>query len=443
MISQPFYRPEPLDHQFLEDESLQEQRIELSPDQIRWAAQISEPVCHTKRRWQIYLNALALVGFKQWLTEWAADLTVNDSGCSILHPQYINLLEAVCNLRVESFTLCLIAVDSSIDISIDIPKAIVELPQFTPHFYVLVNILEEQGQVQIQGYLRHDQLVHLQSTQPLQAGSDWTYELPLEWFTLDSNVLLLELRYLEAAAISLAVSPPNLVSVDQLKMRLAEIQAQLCSSKQLPEQLLTWTEGATLLTYPALIDTYLLSPAPAPLQAIVQQAINAGLWLHDRLDGLAQTLAWSLLPGFDSPIPAFRSVEQTFDEVRSSLELQGLVIPNEARGAYHDLETELRLYAVVWAMDASELASEVSSEWVLLLALTTPSNVLMPIGTSLRVRDAENLLSERVVTDSIEDSFLCTQVAGGWDEQFWVTIELPNGNSISLPPLAFHPAELP
>ena len=51
----------------LDFESFSETGIELSPEQIDRAVELSDRIPNSERQWQTYLNALALFGFETWL----------------------------------------------------------------------------------------------------------------------------------------------------------------------------------------------------------------------------------------------------------------------------------------------------------------------------------------------------------------------------------------
>lgn len=452
MLEQPTHFPA-----FLEWEAFTDQGIELSPDHITQAVQISQSIGYPRRRWQTYLQALAWLGLKQWLARSAPDLAVNDAHCSILQPQYASLLEPVCHLQVGAFTLCLIATGSLTEPIVHLPKAVIELPPLMPHFYVLLQVLEELMEVQIYGYLRRDRLLEQQQSAILQPTSHWTVATPVQWFNSDPSALLLELRCLEPSAISFPVAvPPSLLSVAQLQAKLVDLLPQLRSPKCLPEQVLTWEEGATLLTQPELVDWLYqaqqsdaqttIDPEPAPVPArlpselITQPAINVGLWLQDQLDVLAQQVSWGLLPLQTALTPALRSRVEEVEMISAELEQQQVVIPPEGRGAYRDLGWQgqwLRLYAFTWILPASDALPE----WTLLLVLGTQSGGPLPTGVRFQVGDATQTLAEQVTTEAHQEAYLCVQVAGNWNEHFWGTIEL-NGTVLSLSPFAFHPDEL-
>jgi hypothetical protein len=229
---------------FLDTEALTEEQIELSSAQMEEAVRLIQSTCDPSQQWQLYLHALGLLGFKQWLEEWAPDLEIANSHCSTDHSDH--WVEA-CYLSVAKFNLCLVAIPTSLDSTIDLPQAIVDLPQFIPHVYLLVEVREEQMQVKICGYLRRDRWVEQQRSHPLKPTLNQKYTVPLNWFNLDPTELLLELRCLE---------PPIIIS------------------------------------------------SSLPLQIV-----NVSHWLSDRLDAAARQFGWILLPPL-VPAAALRSAQE-------------------------------------------------------------------------------------------------------------------------------------
>jgi hypothetical protein len=230
---------------FLDTEALTEEQVELSPAQVEQAVRLIQPACDPSQQWQLYLHALGLLGFKQWLEEWAPDLEIADSRCS--NDRSDHWIEA-CHISVAKFNLCLVAIPTSLDSTLALPQAIVDLPQFIPHVYLLVEVKEEQMQVKICGYLRRDRWVEQQRSHSLKPTSNQKYTVPLHWFNLDPTELLLELRCLKPYPIAIPLSPPS-------------------------------------------------------------QIVNVSHWLSDRLDDAARQLGWMLLPPL-VPAAALRSAQE-------------------------------------------------------------------------------------------------------------------------------------
>jgi hypothetical protein len=430
----------------LDSESLTEQTIELSDQQIDRAAQLSQPIPYPNRQWQTYLHGLALLGFEQWLDEWASDLKVDESNCSIFQPPYANLIDAVCHLQVGHFDLCLIATPLVLGSTIEIPKAIIDLSQFVPHVYVLLEVQEEQMQVQLYGYLRHDQLIEYSQSSPLATDTSWVYAIPLHWFNADPSKLLIELRRRDAESLLSTVSWQPIQTEQSLQTRLHSLLPQLRSPDCSLSQILTWEEAAMLLSNPELVRWIYqvqkeeanlplslspsLSLSLSSAKDLNSQPINVGHWLTDRLDEVAHRLGWILLPPLASA-SALRSAQE-------ELEILGVQLPPEARGAYEDLQlgnVNLRLHAFAWIL--SSTIDRV--QWTLLIVLGAQPPTHFPAGIRLQIRDQAQLLFEQVVEESAKDTYLYAQVGGDLSDRFWVTINLPDGATIALPPFVFNP----
>lgn len=404
-------------------------QTDLLPDQIQRAAQLGQSIRLADRRWQGYRSALGVLGFQRWLGDRAADLTVQIDQASIWQPAYAAVLSEACHVRVGAFKICLVSVGSLVDDTIDVTIAALDLPDFAAHFYVLVQVIEEEEQVAIAGFLTYDQYRRHRSS--LNANSDWTYSLAIDWFNQDANALLLNLRCLAPDSIRLPALEVARSSA-ALREKLVGMQSQL--QTQHPSKFLTVDEGLTLLSEPTLI-TALYGDTP-------QRSINVGFWLRNQLDSVAQELGWMLMPS----LSALRSLRDEFDSIRSGLEQQGVAIPPSARGAYRTLRSpassqaapseSVRLYVLTWALpDASE-----QPEWVLLVALGAEPDAPMPTSLTLEVRDETQPLFEQSIQD-VGQRVLYAQVIGNWDEQFRVTVIANETTVFELPPFEFEMGE--
>ncbi len=403
-------------------QTLNETRTELSPEHFQTAARLSKSI-PSQQRWQVYLCALGALGFEQWLKERAINLHFQQRSASIWQPAYANLLAAACNIQVGSFKLCLIT-SSSLTAQHSIPFAVFDIPDFTAHFYVLMQVEEEEQQVAVSGFMSYQQYQHYQQTARLQINSDWTYTLPSTWFNPDPDALLLNLRCLEADAIQL---PAPLPSIDNnitiaLRQKLSKLKSQL--QTQHPWELLTVKEGITLMSNPGLVDWVY----QAANGSLALPLINVGDWLHNRLDAVAQELGWMLMPSL--ALSQMRSLAEDFDKIRAGLEQQGIHIPPAARGAFRDLDYErgsFRLYAIMWMLSESE------PEWMLLIALGSQPQAQMPATIKLEVRDETQPLFTQSLSDTSQ-GILYAQVIGNWNERFWVNVTADDEAVFEIPP---------
>jgi len=395
--------------------SLNETSTELLPEHLERAARLSQSIHFSQQRWQVYLCALGVLGFEQWLKERTSDLEIHSDSASIWQPATADLLSAACNIQVGGFKICVITASVLTD-KHRVLNAVFDIPDFAAHFYVLMQVAEEQNQVAVSGFMNYEQYHRYQATARLPVEEDWTYTLPQTWFNSDPNALLLNLRCLNLEAIQLPVTSRQ-TNTAALKQKLTTLKPQL--QKQQPWELLTVNEGITLLSNPDLINWVYQAATPS----LIQPLINVGLWLNNQIDIAAQELGWMLMP-----LPAFsqlrslqlRSLQDDFEQIRAGLEQQGVYIPNTARGAFRDLDCEegsLRLYAIMWVL--SENSG--NPEWMLLVAVGSQPETPMPNTLTLEVRDETQILLEETLSDTSQ-GILYAQVIGNFDEKFWVTV---------------------
>jgi hypothetical protein len=427
--------------------------IPLEPEQFDQAGELSDRIGNEARKWQVYLQALALLSFEEWLQQREPEISVNRERASVLQPQYANAIDAVCNLNVGEFKVCLIPTISFTDEEVIIPRAVRDLPEFTAHFYVVIGIEEELEVAAIRGFLRHDQLIHYQSQ--LQAEADWTYQLPLAWFNREPDELLLYLQCLEPTAIPLPEIPTN------RQATLARMQAALLTL--LPQlrnrplwQVLTWEQGAAVLTTPDLLNwlyqsltentSALTEHLSDLLQILTQQAVNVRHWLRYQTDELVQILSWEVLPlspmrGDDlirelptASLPRSESSPiQNLDEILTDISFNNnLEIPEIAGRAYRELSLvrSLRLYAVTWHVPND-------NGWILLLILTASPGAEPPYGFSLRLSDQTGVLTQDELQPNSIHDYIFALVAGSYQDKFLATITSATGEVQTLPPFEF------
>lgn len=139
--------------------------------------------------WKIYLNTLALLGLEVWLEKSLPDKVITRD---------IHAIATAGNLKVGEFKFCAIATESLLGEVVKIPKAIIENPDNFAHFYVVLEVLEEEEQVVIRGFLSHKQLIESKNNFKLPI-SDGGYQIPLSLFDMEPNHLSLYQRYVEAS----------------------------------------------------------------------------------------------------------------------------------------------------------------------------------------------------------------------------------------------------
>ena len=373
-------------------ETLGNDAIALSSSSLQTAANLSELVTMRSQQWQAYTNALALFGFEAWLQNRAPDLRLERDNASVFEPSQVGAIAATYGITVNQFRVCLIPIDSEPSTSISLSRILIDSAEFRPHFYVLVELYEEQEQAIIKGWLRADNLMARQSE--LKLSSDWKYEIPQAWFEPDCDDLLLYWRCASPAMIDL----------------------------------------------PSLVPT-ISSDRNSWLQLFTQPAINTAQWFQEEWQALVTDLTWVLLPPVatasglrSSGATLNRSPLSELETILTAIERTGMRLPSNARAAYQDFELgeyPLRLYAVI----GSEVATDGAIAWSLLAILGKATERDLPVDLILRISDITGVLVERQL--EARGAYLFAEVEGSSEERFLVTAALADGTTRSLPPFAF------
>ena len=424
---------------------LQPECIVLEPEHFDQATQLSDDVLGEICQWQTYLNALALLGFRQWLREQDAHLSVNQENCSIFQPQYANAIEAVCNLTVGDFKLCLIATENWLDEVVTIPRSVVDLPDFTAHFYVVIEVQEEQGQVIIRGYGRYDQLTNYRQPSHLFANDSWHYLIPLSFFDTEPNHLLFHINLLDSSAIPLPTAIANPSPSPLTQTEIETVLSHLHSTEQSLWQIVPWEKGASLFQSPELLNLlYQWQRSPdkhlslririaEALTLLTQQAINTAQWIQGGVEELAQSIDWFSAPMLTPAGFEFRSIDK-FRAAIEELRYQGMDIPSQINPMYQDIEwdgTLLRLCAVAWTL----ATAPPMPQWVLLLILGTQMGHPLPDGLQLCVADLTDTLRDE--KSELETELLYARVEANQGKKLVATIVSPEGQALTLPPYSF------
>ena len=197
----------------------------LEPEHFSFAQQTSSLENNSaSSSWQTYLNTLALLGFEVWLYKRLREKVITRD---------ISAIKTCGNLKVDEFKFCTIATESLLGEIVNIPKVIIDNPEYSAHFYVLLEVSEEEEQVLIRGFLTHKQLVEIGSNLELPINEGF-YQLPLSLFDIEPNHLLVYQRYMEASEF---VAPVVGNQVTQEKEHLSNIVSKTTT------KLSQWLQG--------------------------------------------------------------------------------------------------------------------------------------------------------------------------------------------------------
>lgn len=160
------------------------------------------------QQWQAYLNALALFGLEAWILERASVGAIRDT----------KAISQYGVLTVGEFRICLIATEQVLDEVVNIPQQALDT---AIHFYVLLEVNEEQEQLTIRGFISYDQLVNYRNT---SFGTLYNncYQLPLNLLDAEPSHLLFYIRYVEPNAInSLGATQRKYLDIVQTTTKLS------------------------------------------------------------------------------------------------------------------------------------------------------------------------------------------------------------------------------
>ena len=359
--------------------------VALTERSLQWATERLDTIPENSsenlddRRWQAFLERLAIAGFQQWLEDGAISLPA--SQLPSLQPSTID------NFRIGSYRLHIAAINALSNNTLEVPIATVNVEQALAHLYVLTEVQEEIDQVQIIAGVWREQLI-----QTLNLSLDQlpqTLSVPLSAFTVEPEQLLLCLSCLEPTPV-LEIRP--------------------------------------------------VSTVQNVVSEAVEQIINAHDWLQGQVDERVAQMRWALLPPIS---PAMRPVRETVDAALEALALQGVQLPIQARGIGGPISLGsqvFQVYSWAWPIETEFNEPESDSEWALFLLLGPSIGESLPQGIQLQVSESDEVLTQETLAAASSEAYLFTQVQGAQTEQFVVRVTLPDGLEITLPAFGFEGA---
>ncbi|MBK4732301.1 DUF1822 family protein [Oxynema sp. CENA135] len=262
------------------------EEIALEAEDFDRAVQVSQSVVSEARQWQVYLNILGILALDRWVGD-RAKISLNLEKASVFEAAYAQTLDAVCNCELNGFKICAIVAESYLDETVKIPKIAVDIAEFSAHFYVAIEVLEESEIAIVRGILRGDRLLKYRESQGLQSQSDWTYHLPLSCFEVNPDRLLFYTRFLSPEAIAVPAIEIGAIA----PFAETELQPLLANPDRPLWQQLTWERGVALLSdlnsitlyYSQLQELYKVTSRGA-IAAVTESFINLNQWLQGHFE---------------------------------------------------------------------------------------------------------------------------------------------------------------
>ena len=355
----------------------------INATDLETACILSQRILEPGKQWPVYLNALALFGFRQWLKGRSLTFQFQDEHCIITEPTIVDGISAVCKLTANQFKICLIALESDPSDTVPIPKSVFDRSDLRAHCYIFISIYEEQESIGLRGYIFHDTIPN-----SLDSEQDF-YSIPTDRLATNFDHLLLHLTCLEPTRI------PR------------------------------------------------LSPTNLPIkQWLIEPAINTRRWFQkqigDAIDNAVEAINWQLTPSmtFASALRE-SSPNDSISMILNDVIRQGAEVSPESRSATRAItlgEYSLQLHAIV-----SPVPSEIASvdDWSLLLILKQSDQQPLPYGIQLEVYEScSNQVVQRVVS-SDRSGYLFTDIIATQEEALIITIALADRTAIVLSPITF------
>lgn len=402
------------------DDNTSTNLILLEESQIKNSRQYIKKHQNLPQYQNTYQLILGCFGLQNWINQYYLDVDFYFDQQALLNESKFLFTPFFNQLIFGQFTASLVLTEDYLSDFIIIPKIAVDLPQFSTHFYIAVDILEESGEVIILGLVRRDEIVR--SKKNIQySETEQGYIVPISAFDSDFASLYTYVKYLNPQKIPLPEALPEKDAsiIASLERKIASFlnQPKLEESYIWEYLQLTWAETSAFFERGDLLESIknsllkttlsqeINNELKTTLKAVSQKAINLFTWFEDQLDSAAKFLttpesAYQFIGGGvrDAGEDLFKDiVDQLVSEQRIPLDDSRIIkIPFNLQGF------DFEILVCVWA-DAEGLDKE---EWSFLCILKPNTALYFPRDTRLKI-SLENGDTDAVIM-SPEDMFYPT-----------------------------------
>jgi hypothetical protein len=172
------------------------EEIWLESEDYDLAKQLSEIEGNEEKKWQAYINLLGMFALERWLKE-----KINNEPVE----RFLDTIDTYGYLQQQGFKFCLLTQEDFLQEGIIISKPLINHSDYLAHFYVAMEVLEEEEIAIIRGFISYDKLSQL-SLPKIENNDSWLF---LDYLDPEPNHLLMTCKYLEPSTIIL---PQNLVN---------------------------------------------------------------------------------------------------------------------------------------------------------------------------------------------------------------------------------------
>ncbi|NEZ58704.1 DUF1822 family protein [Adonisia turfae] len=426
--------------------------VEFDPEDIFQASQQIDDRLPEAYRWATYIRHLARIAVDEWISPRLRGLSYSQQSCSLLQFPLSHVLEAICNLKVGDFNVCVLAIESVLSGEVVIPRAAVELPEFRPDIYFLVEVKEAQEDYMdaefavMRGVVSADKLCQYLSDFEIQPLSNWTYEVPLALFGNEPGCLMTYARHLEPATIRQAVSVTEICRKQSHEPGVS-LDTVIDIKEPLWQQL-NWDGGAALLRSQERLQKLYEQPKYEQSKKVIVESaalkvLNIMGWLQGKLDEPSRQLgfwlgeALSSEPALMTDAGPLRCSElmldissEVFRQGLRSLREQGVSIPSLVLPIYYQTEfQELQLrFCFVFP-----LSKEDTEKQHLLIILRAEDDEDLPMGLIFKAETDSGILQQYEL--DMDESVVFLRLSVSIGEAFRFSVKHPNGSYHALPTL--------
>jgi hypothetical protein len=227
------------------------EEIWLEEEDYALAKQLSEIEGTEEQKWQAYINLLGICALERWLKE-----SINNEKVQ----RIIDTIDTYGYLQQKGFKFCLITQEDFLQEGMVIPKNLINNADYVAHFYVAMEVLEEDESAILRGFISYDKLSQL-SLPTLENNNYWLF---LDYLDPEPNHMLMTCKYLDPSVIAL---PQNIVK--QVKENVEETIYNLSQ----------WLEGIfeeSLQTFEDLVNAGVMETVrytPSTVSQIIERFI--------------------------------------------------------------------------------------------------------------------------------------------------------------------------